>query len=68
MRLPSASLLFPRLSEFPVRFKQMSQAQPVSLFQGSGQQENPGSWAVFMSEHRNVFINSREARDLGRSE
>ena len=29
MRLPSASLLFSRLSEFPVRFKQTSQARNV---------------------------------------
>jgi Reverse transcriptase (RNA-dependent DNA polymerase) len=40
--------------------------QRVSLVQGAGTKEKPGSCAESMWEHKNVFINGRETRRLGR--
>ena len=68
MRLPSASLLFPACLNSLCALNRRLNPQRVSFFQGSGQQKRPGSRVESMWEHRNVFINRRETRGLGRSD
>ena len=68
MRLPSASLLFPACPNSLCALNTRLKPQRVSLFQGSGTQENPGSCVESRWEHRNVFINGRETRGLRRGE